>query len=142
LNIEVFGLSLSLAAPLSGNLVTVAEDEEGLTVSIGGVQRTETVFTPEAAGPGPDGAERAACTPPPDGEAELFRKLAALRKKLAAQRGAPPYVIFHDAALREMCRALPADLTALAAIKGVGKVRLDKYGMLFIEAVKAHTAGF
>ncbi len=48
----------------------------------------------------------------------LFDKLRALRKKLADQSGVPPYVIFHDATLREMVRRAPATLAEFANIPG------------------------
>jgi superfamily II DNA helicase RecQ len=73
---------------------------------------------------------------------QLFQELSALRKKIASGAGLPPYVIFHDSTLKEMCRLLPSDLEALKDVSGVGKAKLEKYGAMFTEVIKAHiTAG-
>jgi HRDC domain/Helix-turn-helix domain len=40
----------------------------------------------------------------------------------------PPYVVFHDATLRELARALPHDERAFLAVKGAGPSRWQKYG--------------
>ena len=67
----------------------------------------------------------------------LFEALRAVRRQLAAEAGVPPYVIFHDATLREMAAARPATLTALAEISGVGARKLDAYGAAFLKAIAA-----
>lgn len=67
----------------------------------------------------------------------LFDRLRALRKRLADQSGVPPYVIFHDATLREMVRRAPADLEEFAAIPGVGQAKLARYGQLFTDEIRA-----
>ena len=67
----------------------------------------------------------------------LFEALRAVRRKLAADAGVPPYVIFHDATLREMAAARPASPDALAEIGGVGARKLEAYGAAFLEAIAA-----
>lgn len=67
---------------------------------------------------------------------ELFEQLRALRKKLADEAGAPPYIIFSDAALAEMAAKLPTDKTAFLAIHGVGFAKLEKYGDVFLNEIK------
>ena len=62
----------------------------------------------------------------------LFDALRALRRELAEQAGVPPYVIFHDATLREMAAARPADRTALGAVGGVGARKLEAFGDAFL----------
>jgi ATP-dependent DNA helicase RecQ len=71
---------------------------------------------------------------PPD--AALFEKLRSLRKQLADQNGLPPYIIFHDATLREIAARKPTTLDAFATIGGVGQSKLEKYGELFIAAIR------
>ena len=66
---------------------------------------------------------------------QLFRRLVALRKQISSEVKLPPYIIFHDATLKEMCRRLPADLEALGQISGVGESKLTKYGARFLEAI-------
>lgn len=68
----------------------------------------------------------------------LFETLRTLRKKLADQNGLPPYIIFHDAALREMARHHPTTFAQFAAIPGVGQTKLHRYGDAFLEAIREH----
>jgi superfamily II DNA helicase RecQ len=66
---------------------------------------------------------------------QLFGRLAVLRKQISSEVKLPPYIIFHDSTLREMCRRLPADLETLGQISGVGESKLTKYGARFLEAI-------
>ncbi|HYD12824.1 MAG TPA: DNA helicase RecQ [Allosphingosinicella sp.] len=68
----------------------------------------------------------------------LFEALRARRRELAAAAGVPPYVIFHDATLREMAERKPATLQALAQVSGVGDAKLERYGADFVEVIDAH----
>lgn len=86
----------------------------------------------------------AASSDPPSGiahvEGELFETLRALRKRLADAQGTPPYVIFHDATLREIAARRPVTLSQFAGIRGVGEAKLARYGEEFIAAVRGHAA--
>jgi ATP-dependent DNA helicase RecQ len=62
----------------------------------------------------------------------LFDELRELRKRIAAEQGVPPYVIFHDSTLIEMAETRPASPEAMLAIGGVGKAKLEKYGDEFL----------
>ncbi|MEJ8566009.1 DNA helicase RecQ [Wenzhouxiangellaceae bacterium CH-27] len=73
-------------------------------------------------------------------EQRLFEALRTLRKRLADEQGVPPYVIFGDAALAEMCRQRPANEQEFLAINGVGQVKLERHGAAFLEAI-AEAAG-
>ena len=133
LAVEVFGLSLSFEGPWPGCPVTVTDSEGGLMVSIG-AREDQPEGSPREGG---QGVEPLAAPEPDGGQGrELFQELSALRKKVAAEQGVPPYVIFHDNTLREMARALPTDLAAMSLIQGVGKAKLDKYGEMFIAAIR------
>ena len=66
---------------------------------------------------------------------QLFSHLVTLRKKISAEVNLPPYIIFHDSTLRDMCRLLPSDLEKLRAVQGVGQAKLEKYGLRFIQAI-------
>jgi ATP-dependent DNA helicase RecQ len=68
----------------------------------------------------------------------LFDVLRALRKQLADEQGVPPYVIFHDATLREMAQQRPVTLHEFARIRGVGEAKLSRYGERFIDAIGQH----
>jgi ATP-dependent DNA helicase RecQ len=66
----------------------------------------------------------------------LFDRLRALRLDIARQRDVPPYVIFHDATLREMAKLRPTSLTALLHVRGVGARKAEDLGELFLEAIR------
>ena len=68
----------------------------------------------------------------------LFDYLRALRKELAIRDQVPPYVIFSDATLRDMCRQLPQTLDDLLHIKGVGERKRERYGQEFLACIRAH----
>ncbi|GLQ88875.1 DNA helicase RecQ [Dyella flagellata] len=70
-------------------------------------------------------------------EQPMWEALRALRSKLARQHGVPAYVIFHDATLLAMLRAMPEDEHELAAISGVGEAKLKRYGRDFLEVINA-----
>ena len=67
----------------------------------------------------------------------LFEALRTVRRQLASAQGVPPYVIFHDATLREMAMVKPATLSELGEISGVGARKLEAYGASFLEAIAA-----
>lgn len=71
---------------------------------------------------------------------ELFSRLKALRKTIADRQGVPPYVVFHDSTLAEMCACLPETLDEFARLSGVGAQKLDKYGRAFIDIIKSYGA--
>jgi len=68
-------------------------------------------------------------------EQPLWDALRALRTQLAKQHGVPPYVVFHDATLLAMLRALPANEDELATISGVGEAKLKRYGRDFLAVI-------
>ena len=71
---------------------------------------------------------------------ELFTQLVALRKQIASEVKLPPYIIFHDSTLRDMCSVLPVDLQSLKGIQGVGAAKLEKYGSRFVEFIRRYAA--
>lgn len=79
-----------------------------------------------------------AAHPPTAGDEALFEKLRELRKQLADQNGVPPYVVFHDATLRQMAQRLPTTLPEFATIPGVGQAKLARYGEIFTDAIRRH----
>jgi ATP-dependent DNA helicase RecQ len=70
-------------------------------------------------------------------EQTMWDELRALRTQLAKQQGVPPYVVFHDATLLAMLRALPANEDELATISGVGEAKLKRYGRDFLAVINA-----
>ena len=67
----------------------------------------------------------------------LFDALRDARRRLAAEAGVPPYVIFHDSTLREIAAARPVSLAQLARVNGVGRTKLERYGEAMLAAVAA-----
>lgn len=65
----------------------------------------------------------------------LFALLRAKRKELADADGVPPYVIFSDRTLVEMAAYYPQSRQALLGISGIGQVKLEKFGDLFLEVI-------
>jgi len=57
-----------------------------------------------------------------------YEALRALRRRLAEEQGLPPYVVFHDATLRELAARKPRSRDELSRISGVGEAKLEKYG--------------
>ena len=70
-------------------------------------------------------------------EQSTWDALRALRTQLAKQQGVPPYVVFHDATLLAMLRAMPANEDELATISGVGEAKLKRYGRDFLAVINA-----
>ncbi|MGP1283381.1 MAG: RecQ family ATP-dependent DNA helicase, partial [Parasphingopyxis sp.] len=68
----------------------------------------------------------------------LFDALREKRRLIAAENAVPPYVVFHDATLREMASAKPDSLSAMARISGVGERKLATYGEDFLAVIAAH----
>ncbi len=70
-------------------------------------------------------------------EQDMWDALRAMRTQLAKQQGVPPYVVFHDATLLAMLRALPTTEDELATISGVGEAKLKRYGRDFLAVINA-----
>lgn len=66
----------------------------------------------------------------------LFEILRDLRKTLADEENVPPYIVFSDHTLYAMCQRLPSDEEEFLAVPGVGRIKLEKYGSSFLEAIR------
>jgi ATP-dependent DNA helicase RecQ len=69
----------------------------------------------------------------------LFEGLRVLRKKLADDAGVPPFVIFSDKTLQDMCVKRPQTEDELLDVHGVGANKLDKYGEAFLEEISRYS---
>lgn len=65
----------------------------------------------------------------------LFEKLRELRTNFSIDEDIPPYQVFTQKALFEMCQILPNTLKQLRKITDIGKVRLEKYGSEILEII-------
>lgn len=70
---------------------------------------------------------------------DLFENLRMLRKRLAEEHKIPPYVVFSDATLKELCQAKPQTKSEMLQVKGVGEKKYEQYGVLFLEALQEET---
>ncbi len=73
----------------------------------------------------------------PDENTALFEKLRALRNKIASTQRVPAYIVFTDAALRDMCKRMPATKMQFLKVSGVGKAKMEKYGETFLSEIEA-----
>ncbi len=126
-----------------GHLVQRAEHFNVLEMTPSGLaalkQRQPITLTRPMARPEPSGSEREkhasgaiAC------DEALFDRLRTLRKRLADERGVPPYIVFSDVALRQMARLYPSDNAGFLRISGVGDKKLAEFGEVFLGEI----AGF
>ncbi len=67
--------------------------------------------------------------------AELFNKLKELRLGLAQEEKVPAFIIFSDAALKDMCSKMPANDGEFLEVSGVGRAKLERYGKEFLEVI-------
>jgi ATP-dependent DNA helicase RecQ len=95
-------------------LLTRAPQQAGAATSSGRISRAATI----------------AC------DTDLFAELRSLRKRLADERGVPPYVVFGDLSLRHMARRYPRSDSAFLAIPGVGSQKLADFGQPFMQAIE------
>ncbi|MBB6691630.1 DNA helicase RecQ [Cohnella xylanilytica] len=74
-----------------------------------------------------------------DYDTVLFDRLRQLRKEMADREGVPPFVIFHDATLREMSQLKPTTEQAMRGVRGIGDAKYAKYGAEFLELIRRST---
>lgn len=86
----------------------------------------------------PDNMESSGPTSYVEIDEELFQQLKALRAKIAKVQSVPAFVIFTDAALRDMCIKLPQNLKSFLEVNGVGQTKANRYGERFIKLIQAY----
>ncbi|KAB7705341.1 DNA helicase RecQ [Bacillus aerolatus] len=121
-NFIEFLISQELLSVEHGSYPTIFVTSQGKEVLVGQqlVKRKEAVQTKQIAADDP-----------------LFEELRSLRKSLAEQADVPPFVIFSDRTLKDMCVKLPQTEGEFLTVSGVGSSKLEKYGELFIAAITA-----
>jgi len=72
---------------------------------------------------------------------ELFDSLRELRSTIARGEGMPPYIIFSDKTLVDMCVKMPFERAEMLQVSGVGENKFEKYGQQFLEKILAFTGG-
>jgi ATP-dependent DNA helicase RecQ len=69
---------------------------------------------------------------------ELFEKLRILRATESQSRNVPAYVVFSDAALRDMARRRPSTLDNFRMVHGVGQQKVADFGECFLKTIADH----
>ncbi len=69
---------------------------------------------------------------------ELFEKLRSVRLTLAREEALPPYIIFSDKTLIDMCVKVPQNKEEMLNVSGVGFAKFEKYGELFLEEISEY----
>lgn len=72
---------------------------------------------------------------------ELLDMLKKLRLTLAKEEGMPPYIVFGDKTLVDMCVKLPFTRDEMMEVNGVGENKFEKYGQQFLSAISEFTCG-
>lgn len=68
----------------------------------------------------------------------LYDQLIELRKRISKEKGIPPFVIFQEPSLREMCFQYPTNVEELTSIQGVGTGKATRYGLPFAKLIKTY----
>ncbi len=68
----------------------------------------------------------------------MYKQLLDLRKSISKQKNIPPFVIFQEPSLRDMCFQYPITLEELTNIQGVGTGKAARYGAPFVALIKAY----
>ncbi len=72
---------------------------------------------------------------------ELFEQLRELRTTIAREEGMPPYIIFADKSLVDMCIKVPLDKSDMLKVSGVGENKYARYGERFLNIIREYTGG-
>ena len=94
----------------------------------------ERIFT------GTDGEDNDIVTPGKGGafDEDLYQLLVDLRKSISKQKNIPPFVIFQEPSLKDMCLQYPISLDELTNIQGVGTGKAARYGEPFLALIQSY----
>ena len=70
----------------------------------------------------------------------LFAELRTLRLEIAQSEGLPPYVVFGDKSLADMCLRAPRNVEGMIGVYGMGERKYEKYAARFFAAIEAYRA--
>ncbi|AIE59004.1 DNA helicase RecQ [Bacillus methanolicus] len=115
-----FLISQEMIGVNHGSFPTIFVTEKGKNVLLGKqvVRKKEAVLTKQVANDDP-----------------LFDRLRIIRRSIAEMEKVPPFVIFSDTTLKDMCIKLPQSDEEFLQVNGVGENKLKKYGEVFISAI-------
>ena len=69
---------------------------------------------------------------------QLYDQLLDLRKSVAKQMGVPPFVVFQDPSLKDMCLQYPINIEELTHVQGVGTGKAQRFGEPFVALIAAY----
>ena len=128
-------VALDLLGTAPGKYPTLFVTPQGGEVLRG--DRTPTLYTPHA----PTTRKRTLAQEAtdleggPEPDENLFAHLKGLRKRLAQQRGVPPYIVFNDRTLALMAAHKPTTTEELLGLKGIGQKKASDLGPTFLAAI-------
>ncbi|QGU00831.1 ATP-dependent DNA helicase RecQ [Candidatus Syntrophocurvum alkaliphilum] len=139
--LSTYGIMNNLTMPQITEYINILAAEDFLTITNGQypVVKMKSKALPVLRGQEKILIRRPKATETTVYENELFEALRNLRQEIAQQQGVPPYVIFADKTLWEMCEYLPLNVEAMLCINGVGQVKFERYGEKFLEIIKNYT---
>lgn len=122
-NLIEFMISEELVGVSHGSMPIVYVTEKGKDILLGKVSvfRKGTIVTKQISDDDP-----------------LFEELRSLRKRMAEEAGVPPFVIFSDKTLRDLCARRPATEEEMLDVHGIGQNKMEKYGEPFIKAIREY----
>lgn len=123
-------LALSLPDPLYAKVCNGGLERIAPKVSKAEPGRSEVLAEPEARE-----VLASMLGPAEGGNGELSERLRSLRTDWAREAKVPPYCVFPNTVLDELVRARPRTPQALAAIKGLGPAKVERYGRALLEAI-------
>lgn len=77
---------------------------------------------------------------PPNGavDHDLLQDLKRLRADIAKEIGKPAFMVFSDATLQDMSALMPETESDMLEVKGVGPVKMDRFGYQFLDVIRKH----
>ena len=72
---------------------------------------------------------------------ELLARLKAKRLEIAREAALPPYIVFSDKTLTDMCVKAPQNRQEMLEVTGVGAQKYDRYGERFLECIREFSGG-
>jgi superfamily II DNA helicase RecQ len=132
--------NLFLRIGLSQPFKNPNDDRDGFWIQINGVfpfpdnGLIERGYTREPSSPNASSLSDIIC------DEDLFIQLKRLRLELKMKEKVPAYVIFDDKTLREICRVRPKTFDEFMSISGVGEVKIQKYGDVFLNRLRKLTS--
>lgn len=70
-----------------------------------------------------------------ESDEELFQKLRLLRMEISKKEKVPPYIVFSDKTLIQMCAIKPGTRAEMLGVSGMGETKYSKYGEQFLKAI-------